>query len=111
MSSLANLAHDGLGDLISFGPAPGAGPLILAEEADPTARLTLGYPVTERLSVTYSIALDSTERRLWILDYRVARNVWIRGIQENANGLLPGIVAALQPRLSRTTGRGSSHGP
>lgn len=85
MSSLANLAHDGLGDLISFGPAQGAGPLILAEEADPTARLTLGYPVTERLSVTYSIALDSTERRLWILDYRVARNVWLRGIQENSN--------------------------
>jgi len=85
MSSLANLAHDGLGDLISFGPATGAGPLILAEEADPTARLTLGYPVTERLSVTYSIALDSTERRLWILDYRVARNVWLRGIQEHAN--------------------------
>ena len=85
MATLANLAHDGLGDLISFGPAPGAGPLILAEEADPTARLTLGYPVTERLSVTYSIALDSTERRLWILDYRVARNVWLRGIQENSN--------------------------
>jgi len=85
MSSLANLAHDGLGDLISFGPAPGAGPLILAEEADPTSRLTLGYPVTERLSVTYSIALDSTERRLWILDYRIARNVWLRGIQENSN--------------------------
>ena len=85
MSSLADLVHDGLGDLISFGPPPGAGPLILSEEADPTTRLTLGFPVTERLSVTYSIALDSTERRLWILDYRVARNVWLRGIQENAN--------------------------
>ncbi len=85
MSSLANLVHDGLGDLFSFGPAPGAGPLILAEEADPTSRLTLGFPVTDRLSVTYSIALDSTERRLWILDYRVARNVWIRATQENSN--------------------------
>jgi outer membrane protein assembly complex protein YaeT len=85
MSSLAGLVHEGLADLITFGPPPGAGPLILSEEADPIARLSFGIPVTERLSVTYSMALDSTERRLWILDYRVARNFWIRAIQENAN--------------------------
>ena len=91
MSSLANLVHDGLGDLISFGPPPGAGPLILAEEADPTSRLTVGFPVTERMSITYSIALDNTERRMWIVDYRVARNFWLRGIQENSNDYSFGI--------------------
>ena len=85
MSSLANLVHDGLGDLISFGPPAGAGPIILAEEADPTARLTLGFPVTERMSITYSIALDNSERQLWILDYRLARNVWLRAIQQNSS--------------------------
>ena len=85
MSSLANLVHDGLGDLISFGPPAGAGPTILAEEADPTSRLTLGFPVTERMSITYSIALDNSERQLWILDYRIARNVWLRAIQQNSS--------------------------
>ena len=85
MSSLANLVHDGLGDLISFGPPAGAGPIILAEEAAPTARLTLGFPVTERMSITYSIALDNSERQLWILDYRLARNVWLRAIQQNSS--------------------------
>ena len=91
MSSMANLVHEGLGDLISFGPPAGAGPLILAEESDPTARLSLGFPVTERMSLTYSIALDNSERRMWIVDYRVARNFWIRGIQENANDYSIGI--------------------
>ncbi|GEM_PF-6810925 len=85
MSSLANLVHEGLGDLISFGPPSGAGPIILAEEADPTSRLTLGFPVTTRMSITYSIALDNSERRLWILDYRIARNVWLRAIQKNSS--------------------------
>ncbi len=88
---MANLMHDGLGDLISFGPPPGAGPLILSEEADPTSRLSLGFPVTERLSITYSIALDDAERRMWILDYRLAHNIWLRGIQENASDYSVGL--------------------
>ena len=91
MSSMANLMHDGLGDLISFGPPPGAGPLILSEEADPTSRLSLGVPITERFSITYSMALDDTERRMWILDYRLAHNIWLRGIQENANDYSVGL--------------------
>ncbi|HXV65111.1 MAG TPA: translocation/assembly module TamB domain-containing protein, partial [Vicinamibacteria bacterium] len=91
MASLADLLHEGLGDLITYGPPPGAGPLVLAEEADPTSRLTLGVPVTDRLSATYSIALNDAEKRLWILDYRVARNVWLRGIQENSNDYAIGV--------------------
>jgi outer membrane protein assembly complex protein YaeT len=85
MSSMANLLHEGWGDLFTFGPPPGAGPLSLGEEANPTSRLTLGRGITDRLSLTYSIALDQTESQLWILDYRVARNLWIQSIQENGN--------------------------
>ncbi len=85
MSSMANLLHEGWGDLFTFGPPPGAGPLSLGEEANPTSRLTLGRGITDRLSITYSIALDQTENQLWILDYRLARNFWIQGIQENGN--------------------------
>ncbi|HSF17863.1 MAG TPA: translocation/assembly module TamB domain-containing protein [Vicinamibacteria bacterium] len=91
MASLADLVHEGLGDLISYGPPPGAGPLILAEEADPTSRLTLGVPLGKRLSATYSIALNDAEKRLWILDYRVARNIWLRGIQENSSDFTFGV--------------------
>jgi len=108
MSSLAGLVHEGLGDMITFGPPPGAGPLILSEEADPTARLSFGYPVTDRLSVTYSIALDSTERRLWILDYRIARNFWIRAIQENASDYALGISQRLNFNLRRRATSASS---
>jgi len=109
MSSMANLMHDGLGDLISFGPPPGAGPLILSEEADPTSRLTVGVPVTDRLSVTYSIALDSSERRMWILDYRIARNFWVRGIQENSDDYAIGVSQRFQfDWRKRPTTRASS---
>ena len=101
MSSLAGLVHEGLADLITFGPPLGAGPLILSEEADPTSRLSFGFPVTERLSVTYSIALDSTERRLFILDYRVARNIWLRAIQENASDFGFGISQRFEFDLRR----------
>ena len=101
LSSLAGLVHEGLGDLITFGPPPGAGPMILSEEADPTARLSFGFPVTERLSVTYSIALDSAERRLFILDYRVARNIWLRGIQENSADFGLGISQRFEFNLRR----------
>ena len=111
MSSLAGLVHEGLGDLITFGPPPGAGPLILSEEADPTARLSFGYPVTDRLSVTYSIALDSTERRLWILDYRVARNFWIRAIQENASDYAFGVSQRLSFDLRRRARKAPSPQP
>jgi outer membrane protein assembly complex protein YaeT len=84
MSSFANLLHEGLGDVFTYG-SPSSGPLVLSEETDPTSRMTLGFPITERFSVTYSIPLDDAERQLWILDYRVAKNFWIRAIQESGN--------------------------
>ena len=85
LSSFADLVHEGLGDVFTFGTPANAGPLILAEEANPTSRFTLGFPLTEDFSVTYSIALDDTEKQLWILDYRIARDLWIRAIQEDGN--------------------------
>ncbi|MEE9263015.1 MAG: translocation/assembly module TamB domain-containing protein, partial [Vicinamibacteria bacterium] len=83
MSSFANLIHDGLGDVFSFGAPAAAGPLILAEERNPTSRMTLGLPITERFSITYSLPLDDPERQLWILDYRIAKDLWLRAIQES----------------------------
>ena len=83
MSSFANLIHDGLGDVFSFGAPAGAGPLVLAEERNPTSRMTLGFPLTERFSITYSLPLDEPEMQLWILDYRVAKDLWLRATQES----------------------------
>ena len=83
MSSFANLIHEGLGDVFSFGTPAAAGPLVLAEERNPTSRMTLGLPLTERFSITYSLPLDDPENQLWILDYRVAKDLWLRGIQES----------------------------
>ncbi len=83
MSSFANLIHDGLGDVFSFGAPAAAGPLVLAEERNPTSRMTLGFPLTERFSITYSLPLDEPENQLWILDYRVARDLWLRATQES----------------------------
>ena len=62
MSSFANLIHEGLGDVFSFGTPAAAGPLVLAEERNPTSRMTLGLPLTERFSITYSLPLDDPER-------------------------------------------------
>ena len=83
MSSFANLIHEGLGDVFSFGTPAAAGPLVLAEERNPTSRMTLGLPLTERFSITYSLPLDDPENQLWILDYRVAKDLWLRGIEES----------------------------
>jgi outer membrane protein assembly complex protein YaeT len=104
MSSLADLLHEGWGQMFTFGPPAGAGPLILADEENPTSRLTLGRAITNDLSVTYSIALDSTESQLWILDYRVARDVWLRGIQENGNQYSLGFAHRFSIGRKKTTG-------
>jgi outer membrane protein insertion porin family len=85
MSSLANLLNEGWGDVFTFGPPPGSGPLILEDEENPTSRLTLGRSITKRLSIMYSIALDRTDDQLWVLDYQVARNVWLRSMQRRGN--------------------------
>ena len=86
MSSMADMLHEGWGKAFSFGgPPSGAGPITLSEEKDPTSRFTAGMPITDDLSLTYSIALDEAESQLWILDYQVARNLWLRAIQENSS--------------------------
>ena len=85
MSSMANLLNEGWGDMFTFGPPPGSGPLILEDEENPTSRLTLGRSITDGLSITYSVALDKTEDQLWILDYQVARNIWVRTMQRRGN--------------------------
>ena len=109
MSSFANLIHDGLGDVFSFGAPATAGPLVLAEERNPTSRMTLGFPVTERFSVTYSLPLDDPERQLWILDYRVAKDVWLRATQESGIDYTLGFTHRFRVGRNRALAGGSGN--
>ncbi|MFI5006247.1 MAG: translocation/assembly module TamB domain-containing protein [Solirubrobacterales bacterium] len=57
---------------------------LLADEANPKTRFTVGSRVSERLTVAYSTGLDGQDQR-WILDFEPATRVRFRGLREENN--------------------------
>lgn len=60
-------------------------PQLIANEADPGARLTLGQDVTEDLSLTYSIDLADSDDQIWLATYDVTKRFQLRGVRESDN--------------------------
>jgi outer membrane protein assembly complex protein YaeT len=64
---------------------PNADPNLIANEAEPTARLTLGKDITPKLSLVYSMNLRDSSDQIWIADYNVTRRITTSGIREQDN--------------------------
>ena len=78
--SLAGLAERGIAQVLPF-QSISVDPARIASEVDPQARFTIGVGVTEELTVTYSVALDDSQSRLWVVDYLLPKNIELRGSQ------------------------------
>lgn len=79
-ASLAGIAEASLGEVLPFRSIT-VDPARIASEVDPNARFTLGVGVTDELTVTYSVALNNSRSRLWVVDYLLPKNVELRGTQ------------------------------
>ena len=60
-------------------------PSLIANEAEPTARLTIGKDVTPKLDFVYSMNLRNSKDQIWIADYDVTRRFSARGLRQNDN--------------------------
>lgn len=83
-SSLADMAQAGLGAAVPFDIVT-AEPALVAQEADPSARFTLGAALNSSLSVVYSIGLNDAEKQIWIVDYKLPRRMRSQLIRQDDN--------------------------
>jgi outer membrane protein assembly complex protein YaeT len=60
-------------------------PQLIANEADPGARLTLGQDITDKLSLTYSVDLADSNDQIWLATYDVTKRFQTRGVREADN--------------------------
>ena len=60
-------------------------PQMIANEADPGARLTLGQDVTDDLTLTYSVDLADSDDQIWLATYDVTRRFQTRAVRNNDN--------------------------
>jgi outer membrane protein assembly factor BamA/autotransporter translocation and assembly factor TamB len=57
-------------------------PVLIANETDPTARLTVGQNVTDQLKLIYSTNLSDSDDQIWVAEYDVTRRFQMRGVRE-----------------------------
>jgi outer membrane protein insertion porin family len=55
-------------------------PTLIANEADPSARLTLGQTLTNNLKVVYSTNLADSNDQIWIVEYDLTRRFQARAV-------------------------------
>jgi outer membrane protein assembly factor BamA/autotransporter translocation and assembly factor TamB len=58
-------------------------PAVIANEADPSARLTLGQDLTDELKLVYSTNLTDSNDQIWIAEYDVTRRFQARGVRQS----------------------------
>jgi outer membrane protein assembly factor BamA/autotransporter translocation and assembly factor TamB len=58
-------------------------PNLIASEADPSARLTLGQDLTPDLSLVYSTDLVNSSNHIWMTEYDVTRQFVTRGVRQS----------------------------
>ena len=58
-------------------------PTVIANEADPGARLTLGQDLTEQLKLVYSTNLTDSNDQIWVAEYDVTRRFKTRGVRQS----------------------------
>jgi outer membrane protein assembly complex protein YaeT len=57
-------------------------PTLIANEADPSARLTLGQELTDDLKLVYSTNLTDSNDQIWVAEYDVTRRFQTRGVRQ-----------------------------
>ncbi|MGE5833638.1 MAG: translocation/assembly module TamB domain-containing protein, partial [Acidobacteriota bacterium] len=57
-------------------------PVLIANETDPTARLTVGQNVTNQVKLIYSTNLTDSNDQIWVAEYDVTRRFQLRGVRE-----------------------------
>ena len=58
-------------------------PQLIANEADPGARLTLGQDLTDDLTLTYSVNLTDSDDQIWLVTYDVTKRFQTRAVRES----------------------------
>jgi len=60
-------------------------PTLIASEADPTARLTVGQELTDDLKLVYSTNLTDSNDQIWVAEYDVTRRFQTRAVRQEDN--------------------------
>jgi outer membrane protein assembly factor BamA/autotransporter translocation and assembly factor TamB len=60
-------------------------PTLIANEADPSARLTVGQDVTDDLKLVYSTNLTDSNDQIWVAEYDVTRRFQTRAVRQEDN--------------------------
>ena len=58
-------------------------PTLIANEADPSARLTLGQTLTNNLKIVYSTNLADSNDQIWIVEYDLTRRFQARAVWQD----------------------------
>jgi len=58
-------------------------PTVIANEADPSARLTVGQDLTDQLKLVYSTNLTDSNDQIWVAEYDVTRRFKARGVRQS----------------------------
>ena len=83
-STLADLANLGIGQALPFEIVT-VEPSLIAGEADPGARFTIGARFNNSLSLVYSIGLDAAENQIWVVDYELPRRTRTQIVRDEDN--------------------------
>ena len=57
-------------------------PTLIANETDPSARLTVGQELTDDLKLVYSTNLTDSNDQIWVAEYDVTRRFQTRGVRQ-----------------------------
>ncbi len=60
-------------------------PGLIADEAEPTARLTLGQDITDRLGLVYSVNLRNSSDQIWVGRADITRRLQARTVRQSDN--------------------------
>lgn len=60
-------------------------PVLIAQEADPSARLTLGQEIARGLNLIYSFDLADPENQIWLAEYDITRRFNTRAVKQQDN--------------------------
>jgi outer membrane protein assembly complex protein YaeT len=60
-------------------------PQLIANETDPSARLTVGREITRGLEVIYSVDLTNSNDQIWVAEYDISRRFQTRAVRQSDN--------------------------
>jgi outer membrane protein assembly complex protein YaeT len=60
-------------------------PTLIANEVDPSARLTIAEDVADDLELVYSTSLTDSNDQMWVLQYDLTRRFQTRGVRQSDN--------------------------